>query len=137
MRREEGSERHGRCDTKRKLTCGLSISFEDSMICETRRSRDSILASPWSVLLLQILQKRYSSRRSIGLLLAFRETKKARSETASVQFQCSALTMRMIPCQRPLIMLTSSFSGSRMSLGDWEMVNSPGEAFDSMVGYEK
>jgi len=34
-------------------------------------------------------------------------------------------------------MLTSSFSGSRMSLGDWEMVNSPGEAFDSMVGYEK
>jgi hypothetical protein len=73
--------RHGELmakeDAERELTCSFGVSFEVSIIRDTRRSRDSIMASSCSVSLLQILQNRYSSRRSIWLLLACRETKKA------------------------------------------------------------
>ena len=72
-------------DAESALTCDLGVSFEDAMILDTRRSKVSMLASLCRVSLLQILQNRYSSRRSVWLLLACRETKKAGLEIVSVQ----------------------------------------------------
>lgn len=61
---EVNLDERGREKMRGELTCGLEVLLEDR-IRDTRRSRDSILASSCNVSLLHILQNRYSRRRSI------------------------------------------------------------------------